>query len=149
MLLPRPLLPNSHQPKQNWADSRTTKIHVNPTPVSKQMYLPVQLALQLVISKVEGKIRCENNSRLIQTDNSLWMVIHLLWFSGGLSPSFLAARDNMGFVKDICVDKNSHSSSDGGGPVSKADDSGSDLTPNSGLDSAPASKPDNVLRGQP
>ena len=146
-MLPRLLLRNSHQPMQNWADSRTTKIHVNPTPVSKQMHLPVQLALQLVISKVEGKIRCENNSRLIQIDNSPWMVIHI--FSGGLSSSFLALRDNMGFVKDICVDKNSHSSSDGGGPVSKADDSGSDLTPNSGLDSAPASKPDNVLRGQP
>ena len=33
----QPLLPNSHQPKQNWADGGTTKIKVNPTQISEQM----------------------------------------------------------------------------------------------------------------
>ena len=37
------LLPNSHQPKQNWADSERTKIQVNPTQVSEQMKHPVAL----------------------------------------------------------------------------------------------------------
>ena len=31
------LLPNSHQPKQNWSDGGTTKIKVNPTQVLGQM----------------------------------------------------------------------------------------------------------------
>ena len=35
--LAQPLLPNSCQPKQNWADRGTTKILVNPTKVSEQM----------------------------------------------------------------------------------------------------------------
>ena len=37
----QPLLPNSHQPKQNWADSGTLKIQVNPNPVHEQMNYPV------------------------------------------------------------------------------------------------------------
>ena len=38
----QPLLPHSHQPKQNWADGRITKIKVNPTQVLGQMNHPVQ-----------------------------------------------------------------------------------------------------------
>ena len=40
-LTAQPLLPNSHQPKQNWADSVTPTIHVNPTQISEQMNHPV------------------------------------------------------------------------------------------------------------
>ena len=36
------LLPNSHQPRQNWADSGTLKIQVNPTQVHEHMGRPVQ-----------------------------------------------------------------------------------------------------------
>ena len=36
-----PLLPNSHQPKQNWADSGTLKIQVDPPKVLDQMNYPV------------------------------------------------------------------------------------------------------------
>ena len=38
----QPLLPNSHQPRQNLADSGTPKIQVNPTQGDKQMGHPVQ-----------------------------------------------------------------------------------------------------------
>ena len=37
----QPLLPNSHQTKQNWAGGGTTKIKVNPTRVLEQMTHPV------------------------------------------------------------------------------------------------------------
>ena len=37
----QPLLPNFHQPKQNWADGGTTKIEVIPTQVPEQMKNPV------------------------------------------------------------------------------------------------------------
>ena len=35
------MLPNSHQPKQYWADSRVVKIKVNPTKVRELMRHPV------------------------------------------------------------------------------------------------------------
>ena len=38
----QPLLPNSHQPRQNRADSGTLKIQVNPTQILGQMNHPVQ-----------------------------------------------------------------------------------------------------------
>ena len=38
----QPLLPNSHQPKQNRADSRRVKIEVNPTQVGQEIGHPVQ-----------------------------------------------------------------------------------------------------------
>ena len=37
----QPLLPNSNQPRQIWADSETPKIQVNPTQVLRQMNHPV------------------------------------------------------------------------------------------------------------
>ena len=37
-----PLLPNSHQPEQNQADSGTVKIQVNPTQVLGQTNYPVE-----------------------------------------------------------------------------------------------------------
>ena len=40
-LAAQPLLPTSHQPKQNWADDGTTQFIVNPTQVSEQMNNPV------------------------------------------------------------------------------------------------------------
>ena len=40
--LAQPVLPISHQPKQNQADGVTAKIKVNPTQLSKKMPLPVQ-----------------------------------------------------------------------------------------------------------
>ena len=39
--LAQPLLPNSNQPRQNWADSGSPKIQVNPTQVLGQMNHPV------------------------------------------------------------------------------------------------------------
>ena len=39
-LAARPLLPNSHQPKDNWEDSETPKFQVNPARVSEQMNYP-------------------------------------------------------------------------------------------------------------
>ena len=37
----QPLRPNSHKPRQNWADSRTPKIKVNPSNVHQLMEHPV------------------------------------------------------------------------------------------------------------
>ena len=39
----QPLLPNSYQPKQNWADIGTTKVKVNPTQVFEQKNRPVNV----------------------------------------------------------------------------------------------------------
>ena len=44
----QPLLPNSHQPKQNWADNGTVKIQVNPTQVRQEMDHPVCLEAVLI-----------------------------------------------------------------------------------------------------
>ena len=38
----QPVLPASHQPRQNQADGGTVKIKVNPTEVRQEMGLPVQ-----------------------------------------------------------------------------------------------------------
>ena len=37
----QPVLPTSHQPKQNQAEGETAKIKVNPTQLSEQMDIPV------------------------------------------------------------------------------------------------------------
>ena len=39
----QPFLPNFYQPMQNWADSGTLKIRVNPTQVDDEMNHPVDL----------------------------------------------------------------------------------------------------------
>ena len=41
------LLPNTHQPKQNWADGGTPKIKVNPTQVLEQMNYPVVVGCRI------------------------------------------------------------------------------------------------------
>ena len=48
----QPLLPTSHQPRQNQAEGGTAKIIVNPTQLSEQMPLPV-VVLELSGSKKE------------------------------------------------------------------------------------------------
>ena len=40
-LVDQPVMPLSHQPKQNQADGGTTKMKINPTQLSEQMVLPV------------------------------------------------------------------------------------------------------------
>ena len=47
----QPLLPNSDQPRQNWADSGTPKIRVNPTQVLGQMNRPVYAQREAQIHK--------------------------------------------------------------------------------------------------
>ena len=71
----QPLLANSHQPEQNWADGGTTKIKVNPTHVSQQMnhhvclladfvFWPFQIPSALEGAKgVEGFMRSEADRR--------------------------------------------------------------------------------------
>ena len=46
--LAQPLLPNSYQPRQNWADSGTPKIQVNPTQVLGQMNHPVGFVIKAI-----------------------------------------------------------------------------------------------------
>ena len=54
----QPLLPISHQPKQNQAEGGTNKIEVNPTQLSDQMDHPVVC----LISGIHFRFNLENNA---------------------------------------------------------------------------------------
>ena len=61
----QPLLPNSNQPRQNWADSGTPKIQVNPTQVLGQMNHPFLVNLRFchdheTQSPIKSRLRFRN-----------------------------------------------------------------------------------------
>ena len=69
------LLPYSHKPRQNWADSRAPEIQVNPTHVHAHVNLPVNTT---VSPEIKSRTRKSTNytythfATLKNTDRRLW-----------------------------------------------------------------------------
>ena len=73
----QPLLPNSHQPRQNWADSGTLKIIVNPP---KHM------------GRLLFKVSCQAFNNYNVQNSPIGISICLLPFAAALTPSRSASR---------------------------------------------------------
>ena len=73
----QPLLPNSHQPKQNWADSGTVKIQVNPTQIRQEMSHPVFTKQLHVVFRTSQSMPAESisfcRSSSISSDSEMSM----------------------------------------------------------------------------
>ena len=67
-LAAQPLLPNSHQPQQNWADSGTHKIQVNLAQVSQPLKFPI------LLYQAEERLCSKYHWRTLQAT---------MWWTGG------------------------------------------------------------------